>query len=404
MRSWLTRLDRVNLRNIPRPRRYLTVLLLITIILFLYFTSFPITSETGSNLWRTSSGRSSNTSPNTRFIPPEDVRIIPPIDNVTHRANATLFMLARNSDIDGAEASVLSLENQFNKKHGYPWVFLNEVPFTDDFKLRIQSITQSEVKFGVIPPKDWYQPGWINETLAQMGREELAKLTDPMPVPYADSVSYRNMCRFNSGFFFNHELLRPYKWYWRVEPNVSYSCDVYFDPFVYMIENNKRYSFTISLKELQPTIPSLWDSVKKFLKENPGLISRDNSISFVSSDKGDSYNLCHFWSNFEIADLDFYRSSPYTTFFSFLDQIGGFYYERWGDAPIHSIAASLFLPRSQVHFFEEIGYRHEPFYHCPKGKSHRLGACKCDFVDNMDYQKDSCLRTFENLFPKGKIG
>ena len=89
------------------------------------------------------------------------------------------------------------------------------------------------------------------------------------------------------------------------------------------------------------------------------------------------------WSNFELADLDFYRSPPYTTFFNFLDRTGNFYYERWGDAPIHSIAAALFLPSSQIHFFEEIGYRHEPFHHCPKGKPHRLGACKCKFVDNM---------------------
>lgn len=31
------------------------------------------------------------------------------------------------------------------------------------------------------------------------------------------SVSYRNMCRFNSGFFYHHELLQQFKWYWRVE-------------------------------------------------------------------------------------------------------------------------------------------------------------------------------------------
>lgn len=209
------------------------------------------------------------------------MRITPPIDTVTHRANATLFMLARNSDIGGVEASMLSLENQFNKNYRYPWVFLNEVPFSEEFKAHIRLLTQSEVYFGVIPSEDWYQPEWINETHAELARLELANISEPLPIPYAESVSYRNMCRFNSGvrlptilfeiltdqgialqFLFNHELLKPYKWYWRVEPNVSFSCDVYFDPFVYMINNNKRYSFTIALKELQPTIPSLWQTVK----------------------------------------------------------------------------------------------------------------------------------------------
>jgi hypothetical protein len=48
-------------------------------------------------------------------------------------------------------------------------------------------------------------------------------------------------------------------------------------------------------------------------------------------------------------------------FFEHLDKAGGFYYERWGDAPVHSIGAALFAKKDQIHFFEDIGYRHEPF-------------------------------------------
>jgi hypothetical protein len=51
-----------------------------------------------------------------------------------HLANATLFMLARNSDVDSAVNSVREVEDRFNRKYGYPWVFLNEEPFSDDFK------------------------------------------------------------------------------------------------------------------------------------------------------------------------------------------------------------------------------------------------------------------------------
>jgi alpha 1,2-mannosyltransferase len=51
-----------------------------------------------------------------------------------HRANATLLMLARNSDLDGAMQSVRELEDRFNHKYNYPWVFLNEEPFSNDFK------------------------------------------------------------------------------------------------------------------------------------------------------------------------------------------------------------------------------------------------------------------------------
>ena len=33
------------------------------------------------------------------------------------------------------------------------------------------------------------------------------------------------------------------------------------------------------------------------------------------------------WSNFEIADMNFWRSEAYTKFFDHLDASGGFYYE-----------------------------------------------------------------------------
>jgi hypothetical protein len=50
------------------------------------------------------------------------------------RENATFVMLSRNSDINGAVQSVSEMEMRFNHKYGYPWVFLNDEPFSDDFK------------------------------------------------------------------------------------------------------------------------------------------------------------------------------------------------------------------------------------------------------------------------------
>lgn len=53
---------------------------------------------------------------------------------MTARANATMLMLVRNSEIDTAAQSVQELEDKFNKRFGYPWIFLNDEPFTDEFK------------------------------------------------------------------------------------------------------------------------------------------------------------------------------------------------------------------------------------------------------------------------------
>ena len=50
-------------------------------------------------------------------------------------------------------------------------------------------------------------------------------------------------------------------------------------------------------------------------------------MGYMSDNAGDSYNLCHFWSNFEIASMDFWRGEAYSKFFEYLDSTGGFYYE-----------------------------------------------------------------------------
>ena len=50
------------------------------------------------------------------------------------KANATILSLARNGDIEGIAFSMKQMEDRFNKKYQYPYVFLNEEPFSDDFK------------------------------------------------------------------------------------------------------------------------------------------------------------------------------------------------------------------------------------------------------------------------------
>jgi len=239
------------------------------------------------------------------------------------RANATFVILARNSELEGAIRAVRSIEDRFNRDYRYPYVFLNDEPFTDDFKRRVSVLSAAKMEFGLVPPEHWHQPDWIDEEKATASRNKMMA----EGTVYGGSVSYRNMCRYNSGFFFKHPLLMKYRWYWRIEPHVQFYCDVLYDPFLFMEENNKVYSWTITLQEWPSTITTLWKHVMDFVNDHPEYIAKDNALSFLSSDNGQTYNLCHFWSNFEIADLDFWRSPAYTAFFEHLDSKGGFYYE-----------------------------------------------------------------------------
>jgi alpha 1,2-mannosyltransferase len=249
------------------------------------------------------------------------------------------------------------------------------------------------MEFGLIPRDHWFQPGWIDEEKAKAGREQMVKEN----IIYGGSVSYRNMCRFNSGFFFRHELVQKYRYYWRIEPDVHFHCDINYDPFLFMHDNKKTYGFTITMYEYVKTIPTMWGHVQDFIKQHPQFVAKDNSLGFMTSDGG-GYNLCHFWSNFEIADMDFWRGPAYTAFFEYLDSKGGFYYERWGDAPVHSIAAAIFASRDQLHFFNDIGYEHNPYTHCPRGEDvWKRGRCTCNPERNFDYDGYSCMSKWDKF-------
>ncbi len=176
-----------------------------------------------------------------------------------------------------------------------------------------------------------------------------------------------------------------------------------------MIESNKTYGFTIAVKELRETVPNIFRYASAY-KRLKGLKSKGLWEMFVEPQpdkgpelseghpdykppgtdidpeamEGEKYNMCHFWSNFEIARLDFFRSKEYEDFFQMMDRSGGFWMERvcsasiphiiatgtnnstqWGDAPIHSLAAGALLAPSDIHYFRDFGYRHTTIQHCP---------------------------------------
>jgi hypothetical protein len=135
-----------------------------------------------------------------------------------------------------------------------------------------------------------------------------------------------------------------------------------------MEANNKTYGFTIAVKELKETVPNifryasaykrvnnitntgLWDMFlepkpekpadelpkddPKYKKPLPEDILRTEPGAGTIPDvdpesmEGETYNMCHFWSNFEIARLDWFRSKEYEDFFQTMDRSGGFWMER----------------------------------------------------------------------------
>lgn len=321
------------------------------------------------------------------------------------RENAAFVVLARNKEIEGVLSSMHYLEEHFNQWFNYPYVFLNNEEFNSTFRRKIRNATNAEVEFGLVGPEAWGFPEWVDDV--EEMKESIAMQGD-RAIMYGGLETYHHMCRFFSGFFFNHPLMLKYDWYWRVEPDVKFFCDITYDPFRYMAQENKVYGFVIAIKELVETVPNmfryasawkrknhvkstgLWDMLLRpeetspVAKPLPPLPKEILQLDPIKPDdkrhktdpetmEGDAYNMCHFWSNFEIARLDFFRSPEYANFFEEMDLTGGFWRERWGDAPIHSLGAGLLLEPNQVHYFRDIGYQHTDIFHCPANAPGKQG-------------------------------
>lgn len=114
-----------------------------------------------------------------------------------------------------------------------------------------------------------------------------------------------------------------------------------------MSRSQKRYAYTIALWERGQTVPSLFRKLSDY-KSSRNIPSSPLWTAMLDPShvpwplrcgmawlrnrdaNGDLWNMCHFWSNFEIGDLEFFRGDEYRALFDYLDQEGGFYYERWG--------------------------------------------------------------------------
>ncbi|OLY85514.1 Glycolipid 2-alpha-mannosyltransferase 1 [Smittium mucronatum] len=287
----------------------------------------------------------------------------------TRREKAAFLAFARNSDLYRMRKTIRQIEDRFNKNYNYPYVFLSNSPFSYEFIKGIQAMTESEVQFGLVEGEAWGRPSWIDKEKAETEKRESKYMNGKIE-------EYRWQCRAHSGHIFNHPLLDGKEYYWRIESGSKYSCDIDYDPFKFMKANGIVYGFNMAPIEDLRTVRTLLNSTKDFILNNKDMIPKSNLLDFVLDEQG-LYNGCHFWSNFEIVKLEFFRSPEYTAYFKHLDLAGGMFYERWCDGPIHTMATSIFLNKTQVHYFEDIGYYFPALGNCPSRPDTKT-KCICD--------------------------
>jgi alpha 1,2-mannosyltransferase len=111
--------------------------------------------------------------------------------NPIQRENAAFVVLARNSDLKGLRESMQMMEDRFNRKFHYPWVFLNDEPFDEKFKEWTTGLSSGKTHYGVLTPDMWGYPSWIDQEKAKESRDRM----NAEGVIYGGLESYRHMCR-----------------------------------------------------------------------------------------------------------------------------------------------------------------------------------------------------------------
>ncbi|XBW35043.1 hypothetical protein QEN19_000607 [Hanseniaspora menglaensis] len=336
----------------------------------------------------------------------EEIPIIHTRDDLKKFKQNTVYILVRNYELESLCKSIVNFMSRVPYPY-YDFVILNDKPFHPFFIEQVAGYVLNSnnpnikkwarklitMRFGLISVETWdpleHVEGYTDIPLVLL--EENWEKQETHGVLYGNSRSYRNMCRFQSMNFYNHPAMRSYKYTMRLEPGVEYACN--FDPFGELKEGVK-YAFAITLIEYLNTIPSLFDFYKSYKREKD--YTENPLFKFISGDDGE-YNLCHFWTNFEIISLDWVRSDAYNKFMTYFDETAGFYHERWGDAPLRTLAVIEMLDINEVQWMD-IGYFHGPFASCPGSPEVRKNKqCICE---PYDFETDIATKKSQEAEPQ----
>lgn len=82
-------------------------------------------------------------------------------------ANATLLSLVRNNELEDMLGSMRDLERTFNRKFKYPWTFINDVPFSDEFIKKTTAEASGEVFYGEFDARNVHR---LDQLLIEMCR------------------------------------------------------------------------------------------------------------------------------------------------------------------------------------------------------------------------------------------
>ena len=147
------------------------------------------------------------------------------------------------------------------------------------------------------------------------------------------------MCRFHARTLYDEPILAGLRYVWRLDDDSFILRPVRYDVFRLMADRQIRYGYAMIGPECAPCIEGLWPAADRYVDEH----------CLRQRFQWPRDKVYH--NNFEVSDLELWRSREYRNFFDYIDRLGGIFYTRWGDHAIKTIAVTLFVLQNETHHF-----------------------------------------------------
>ena len=167
-------------------------------------------------------------------------------------------------------------------------------------------------------------------------------------------IGYKNMCRFWAGEIFKDKDILNYDYYLRLDCDSYITDRVPYDPFKLIDSEDKFYGHLKGA--IFQDSPHVIVDFRKTLMEFEWGYNGKIIKSCMDFPEGSLY-----FTNFEIVKPLSFRDSGYMDLYKYLDNTGGIYMHRWGDAPIRYAGINMLMGNSGVMEILDIKYTHQHF-------------------------------------------
>ncbi|KAL7920273.1 glycosyltransferase family 15 protein [Trichoderma austrokoningii] len=203
------------------------------------------------------------------------------------RPKAAFVSLAHEQDLPAVLSSVSQLEETFNHRYHYHWVFFSTQPLSEEFRRQTSNATGAICIYEVISEHNLVSSKFRRPSSAY----------DVMPRDAADgggddaskvgqSTSFLGQTsRWNSGPFASEKRLRDYDWFWRIEPGAQFTHDITFDVFRFMRDHEIAYGFNEASLD-KDELRTHSQSVRNFIDQHPDLLHADADVSWFLGGHG----------------------------------------------------------------------------------------------------------------------